>query len=110
MLLASEYERTGKTQEVLPWDSHGKVRRHRIFQAFLDCWDRLLASTTEQVYNDLLEEIWQEYPAWAMSYCEGIWLLWKEKPVAYWINQSFHFGITITSPIEGCDVTLKLYL
>jgi hypothetical protein len=46
----------------------------------------------------------------SLSYCEGIWLLWKEKPVAYWINQSFHFGITITSPIEGCDVTLKLYL
>jgi hypothetical protein len=42
---------------------NGKVRRHRFFQAFLDCWDRLLASTTEQAYNDWLEEIWQEYPA-----------------------------------------------
>ena len=46
----------------------------------------------------------------AMSYCESTWLLWKEKLVTCWIDQSYHFGITVTSPIEGCHATLKLYL
>jgi hypothetical protein len=46
-----------------------------------------------------------------MSYCEGTWLhLWKEKIVAYWVNQNYHFGVTVTSPIEGCHATLKSYL
>jgi hypothetical protein len=46
-----------------------------------------------------------------MSYCEGTWLhLWKEKHVAYWVNQNYHFGVTVTSPIEGCHATLKSYL
>jgi hypothetical protein len=36
--------------------------------------------------------------------------LWKEKLVAYWVNQNLHFGVTVTSPIEGCHATLKSYL
>jgi hypothetical protein len=38
------------------------------------------------------------------------WLLWKEKLVTYWVNQNYHFGVTVTSPIEGCHATLKGYL
>jgi hypothetical protein len=30
--------------------------------------------------------------------------------VAAWINQYYHFGVTVTSPIEGCHATLKTYL
>ena len=51
-----------------------------------------------------------EFPAEAISYCESTWLLWKEKLVAFWVDQSYHFGITVTSPIEGCHATLKTYL
>jgi hypothetical protein len=92
-------------------DSNRTVKRHPLFQSFLDCWNRLLASTEEQTYDDLLKEIWVEYPAQAMSYCESTWLhLWKEKLVAYWVNQHYHFGVTVTSPIEGCHATLKSYL
>ena len=50
------------------------------------------------------------YPAAAMSYLEGTWIYWKEKLVAYWINQNLYFGVTLTSPIEDCHATLKSYL
>ena len=30
--------------------------------------------------------------------------------MAYFINCHLHFGITVTSPIEGCHTTLKSYL
>ena len=92
-------------------DADSKVKRHPLFQAFLSCWNTLLASSTEQAYNDLLKEMKAKYPAAAMSYCEGTWLhLWKEKLVAYWVNQNYHFGVTVTSLIEGCYATLKSYL
>ena len=52
----------------------------------------------------------QKHPPLAMSYCEGTWLLWKEKLVKYWVDQEPHFGVIVTSPIEGCHATLKGYL
>ena len=52
-----------------------------------------------------------KHPPAAMSYSIGTWLtLSKEKLIAYWVNQNYHFGVTITSPIEGCHATLKSYL
>ena len=30
--------------------------------------------------------------------------------MAAYINQYYHFGVTVTSPIEGCHATLKAYL
>ena len=88
----------------------GTWTRHPTFQAFLNCWNTLLASATEQAFDELLDEMRIRFPLQAMSYCEGTWLLWKEKLVMYWIDQSHHFGVTVTSPIEGCHATLKLYL
>jgi hypothetical protein len=41
----------------------GKVKRHTFFEAFLSCWNTLLASTTEQAYDDLLQEMKAKYPA-----------------------------------------------
>ena len=42
---------------------------------------------------------------------EGAWLhLWKEKLIRYWVDQNLHFGVLVTSPIEGCHSTLKSYL
>jgi hypothetical protein len=91
-------------------DNAGKVERHPSFKAFLGDWNTLLFSGTESLYNERLEKMRKDYPAAAMSYCEGTWLLWKEKLVAYWVNQNHHFGVTVTSPIEGCHAILKLYL
>ncbi|KAG9244531.1 hypothetical protein BJ878DRAFT_505786 [Calycina marina] len=51
-----------------------------------------------------------EFSAKGVSYCESTWLLWKGKLVAFWVDQSYHFGITVTSPIEGCHATLMRYL
>ena len=45
-----------------------------------------------------------------MDYCKNTWLIWKESLVAYHINEYYHFGVTVTSPIEGCHATLKSYL
>ena len=64
-------------------DANGTVKRHPFFQAFLVCWNTLLASTEEQTYNDLLQDMRSKYPAEAMTYCESTWLLWKEKLVTY---------------------------
>ena len=103
-----------KTKKHLPGpikDTSGKVKRHPFFESFLSCWNTLLASTTEQSYDDLLEKMRAKYPAAAIGYCEGTWLhLWKEKLVAYWVIQNHHFGVTVTSPIKGCHATLKSYL
>jgi transposase-like protein len=38
-------------------DSNRTVKRHPLFQSFLDCWNRLLASTEEQTYDNLLKEM-----------------------------------------------------
>jgi hypothetical protein len=82
-----------------------------LFEAFLKDWNTLLSSGTEASYHDLLKEMTTKHPPLAMSYCEGTWLnLWKEKLVGYWVNQNHHFGVTVTSPIEGCHATLKSYL
>ena len=50
------------------------------------------------------------YPTAAMKYCIDTWLIWKENLVDHFINCHLHFGITITSPVEGCRATLKSYL
>lgn len=102
-----------KTKKYFPGPikgTDGIWTRHPRFQAFLCSWNSLLASTTKQAFDDQLEEMRVRYPLQAMSYCESTWLLWKEKLVTYWIDQSHHFGVTVTSPIEGCHATLKLYL
>jgi hypothetical protein len=51
-----------------------------------------------------------KYPTSAVKYCTDPWLIWKENLIATWINRQPHFGVTITSLIEGCHATLKGYL
>ena len=92
-------------------DKFEKVKRHPFFQSFLSDWNTLLSSSDELSYDVLLEIIEQKYPQLAMSYCTRTWLyLWKEKLVAFWVDQNYHFGVTVTSPIESCHATLKSYL
>jgi hypothetical protein len=46
----------------------------------------------------------------AVKYCTDTWLIWKENLVTAYINQRPHFGVTVTSQIEGRHATLKAYL
>ena len=103
-----------KTKKFFPSpikDLDGKAKRHPLFQSFLSSWNILLISITQQAFDDKLEETRLTFPVQAKSYCEGTWLhLWKEKIVTYWVDQNYHFGVTITSPIKGCHAVLKSYL
>lgn len=36
--------------------------------------------------------------------------MWKEKLVKCWVDICLHFGVQVTSPIEGCHAVLKAYL
>ena len=102
-----------KTKKYFPGpikDKSGKVQRHPTFQAFLTDWVILLQSETESIYDERLAEMRLKHPKPAMSYYEGTWLLWKEKLVAFWVNQDLYFRVTVTSPIKGCHAMLKSYL
>jgi hypothetical protein len=89
---------------------NGRIARHPAFQEFLSAWNTLLVSPTEDDYERQLCEMRAKFPAQAMSYCENTWLIWKENLVSCWINQFNHFGVIVTSPIEGCHATMKKYL
>jgi MULE transposase domain len=101
-----------KTKRFFPSPTrvNGKLVRHPRFQEFLQAWNTLLASPSEEEYNRQLAVMQTSYPQDAMKYCTDTWLIWKEHIVACWINQYPHFGVTVTSPIEGCHATLKAYL
>ena len=88
----------------------GKVKHHPFFKAFLTDWNTLLSSSSESLYNERLEKIETDHPTRAISYYSNTQLLQKKKLIAYQINQHYYFGVTVTSPIEGCYTTLKLYL
>ena len=51
-----------------------------------------------------------KYPTGAVKYCTDTWLIWKENLITAWINRQPHFGVIVTSPVEGCHATLKGYL
>jgi hypothetical protein len=87
-----------------------KVQRHPEFQVFLRSWNMLIDSPTMSIYNQRLADFKAKYPTSAVKYCTDTWLIWKENLVTAYIDQHLHFGITVTSPIEGCHATLKTYL
>ena len=55
-------------------------------------------------------EMQEKYTTGAVKYYTDTWLIWKENLVSTYINQHSHFGVTVTSQIEGCHATLKAYL
>jgi hypothetical protein len=87
-----------------------RVVRHPEFQVFLRSWNMLLDSPTVSIYNQRLAEMQVNYPTSAVKYCIDTWLIWKEALVTAWINRQPHFGITVTSPVEGSHATLKGFL
>jgi MULE transposase domain len=91
-------------------DASGVIHQHPQFQEFIQSWNTLLASPTEHIYNQELAKFKAKYPTAAVRYCVDTWLLWKENLVACYINQRSHFGVTVTSPIEGCHAAIKAFL
>jgi hypothetical protein len=77
--------------------------------AFLKDWATLLDSPTIAEYTARLSRF-STHQKEAVAYVKSVWLVWKEKLVKYWVDQCRHFGIRVTSPIEGCHAVLKAYL
>jgi transposase-like protein len=76
---------------------------------FLKDWASLLDSATEEEYTHRLTKFYIHKDD-AVKYVVDTWLKWKEKLVKYWVDQNLHFGVRVTSPIEGCHAVLKAYL
>jgi hypothetical protein len=89
---------------------NGQIQRNPIFQDFLRSWNILLARPTKSIYSQRLLAWQATYPRKATKYCTDTWLIWKENIVAAWINEKPHFGVIVTSPVEGCHAGLKRYL
>ena len=70
----------------------------------------LIASRTVHIYNQRLAEMQAKYPTGAVKYCTDTWLNRKESLATAYIDQHPHFGVVVTSPIEGSHATLKGYL
>ena len=69
-----------------------------------------MALATEVEYHTRLATF-HKHEATAVQYVEDTWLTpWKEKLVRYWVDMNLHFGIRVTSSIEGCHAILKAYL
>ncbi|RFU34331.1 hypothetical protein B7463_g2029, partial [Scytalidium lignicola] len=93
-----------------PVKEHGVWKRDATFQEFLKLWGIILDSPSFEAYTSNLTKLWA-YPDAAVNYVTKTWLNpWKEKLVQYWLDQHLHFGVLVTSPIEGCHSTLKAYL
>jgi hypothetical protein len=79
------------------------------WESFLTDWKAILEASTELEYTKALVQF-RTHPQVPVGYIERTWLKWKEKLVAFWVDQCLHFGIRVTSPIEGCHAMLKAYL
>jgi hypothetical protein len=87
---------------------HGYVTNPK-WTDFLKDWADLLDSATNAEYTSRLVKF-RTYPKVPVVYIESTWLIWKEKLVKCWVDICLHFGVRVTSPIEGCHAVLKAYL
>jgi hypothetical protein len=79
------------------------------WEAFLKDWASLMDSATEVEYTRRLIQFRTHSKA-VTTYVEDTWLKWKEKLIRCWVDTHLHFGVRVTSPIEGCHAVLKSYL
>jgi hypothetical protein len=82
---------------------------HPMWAEFLKDWASLMDAATEAEYTLHLIQFRTHSKA-ATAYVEATWLKWKEKLIRYWVDSNLHFGVRVTSPIEGCHAVLKSYL
>ncbi|KAM5344534.1 hypothetical protein ACJ41O_013070 [Fusarium nematophilum] len=73
-------------------------RGQKEWKAFYDSWHEIVASPTEDIYNERLEKFKERYiPGHVneVGYVTETWLdLYKERFVKAWVNQYLHFEHT----------------
>lgn len=92
---------------------NGEYHRHPTFKAFLKEWNALLAAATENDFNKNLATFKTpgRHPKAAVAYTLNTWIgPWKEKLVAFWVDQVPHMGHTTTSAVESAHSAMKKYL
>ena len=84
------------------------------WKEFYSFWHSIINSLTEEDYIKRLAEMQEKYRLYygnEIGYIKTTWLIpFKEKLVHAWVNQSMHFGNTVTSRVEGIHALLKSYL
>ncbi|KAJ3453309.1 hypothetical protein MRS44_017556 [Fusarium solani] len=84
------------------------------WKKFYDSWHEIVASTTEDIYNERLEKFKERYLANyvdEVGYIIETWLApHKERFVKAWVNQHLHFEQFVTSRAEGIHRLIKTYL
>lgn len=80
------------------------------YQEFLQSWNQLIYSTTEDDYSSRLAEIEKRYPLPPIRYVKETWLIYKEKFVVAWTQRYLHLGNSATSRVEGSHAFLKKHI
>jgi hypothetical protein len=82
------------------------------YEEFIQLWNQLIHSATEDEYNKRLSEIEGKYgivPC-ALRYIKETWLIFKEKFIVAWTRQHLHLGNSATSRVEGSHSFLKKHI
>ncbi|KAJ3455262.1 hypothetical protein MRS44_013862 [Fusarium solani] len=92
----------------------GNPQGHEEWKAFYGSWHEIVASTTEDIYNERLEKFKERYlPEYLneVGYILETWLdLYKERFVKAWVQQHLHFEQFVTSRAEGIHQLIKSHL
>jgi hypothetical protein len=84
------------------------------WKEFYDSWHNIVASTSEDVFNERLEKFKEQYlPEYIneVGYIQQTWLdLYKERFIKAWVHQHLHFDQFVTSRAEGIHQLVKGHL
>ncbi|KAJ3454861.1 hypothetical protein MRS44_013461 [Fusarium solani] len=87
---------------------------HEEWKEFYGFWHEIVASTTEDIYNERLEKFKERYipdHINEVGYIMETWLdLYKERFVKAWVNQYLHFEQYVTSRCEGIHQLIKSHM
>jgi len=80
------------------------------YQEFLQSWNQLIYSTTEDDYSNWLAEIEKQYPLPPIRYVKETWLIYREKFIVAWTQIYLHLVNSATSRVEGSHAFLKRHM
>ena len=86
------------------------IERHPDFEKFLQDWNNLIASPYIDSFDKNLHSFQDlhRHPTPAIRYALYTWITpWKEKIVAYWVDQAQHFCHRTTSTVESSHASIK---
>ncbi len=80
---------------------------------FYGYWFSIFNSSVEEIYEERFKEFEKKYGSMnfeQVGYIKSIWLLlYKEKLVVAWVDQTAHFGNMVTFRVEGIYALFKSY-